>query len=200
MEEIFNDLFIPTLSFAQEELDRKRITQAHDHFIKDVVRELIIRFGDRNSGTPDPTKHIVGVSVAGERLSLGTLMLTQLLRSEGYTADYFTDLPEQELVAFINEVKPEAVFVSCANQDHLEQGYALLQLLSANFPDLAIIGGGSAFSRDRPRTLAAGATYVPSTLKEAKEDFLAPRRGARKKSGRLSATFSGTRFRVPPPG
>jgi predicted PurR-regulated permease PerM len=200
MEEMFNDLFIPTLSFAQEELDRKRITQAHDHFIKDVVRELIIRFGDRNSGTPDPLKHIVGVSVAGERLSLGTLMLTQLLRSEGYTADYFTDLPEQELVAFINEVKPEAVFVSCANQDHLEQGYALLQLLSANFPDLAIVAGGSAFSRDRARSLAAGATYVPSTLKEAKDDFLAQRRGARKKSGRLSQTFSGTRFRVPPPG
>ena len=60
MEEMFNDLFIPTLTFAQEELDRKRITQAHDHFIKDVVRELIIRFGDRNAGTPDPTKHIVG--------------------------------------------------------------------------------------------------------------------------------------------
>src|SRR5215212_9972634 len=190
MEEMFTDLFIPTLTFAQEELDRKRITQAHDHFIKDVVRELIIRFGDRNAGTPDPAKHIVAVSVAGERLSLGTLMLTQLLRSEGYTADYFTDLPEQELVAFINEVKPEAVFVSCANMSHLEQGHALLQLLSANFPDLAIIGGGSAFSRDRPRTIAAGATYVPSTLKEAKEDFLQRRKGVRRKSGR-SMTMAG---------
>jgi predicted PurR-regulated permease PerM/methanogenic corrinoid protein MtbC1 len=199
MEEMFNDLFIPTLSFAQEELDRKRITPAHDHFIKDVVRELIIRFGDRNAGTPNPERHIIGVSVAAERLTLGTLMLTQLLRAEGYTADYFTDLPEQELVAFINEVKPEAVFVSCSHSEHLEQGYALLQLLSANFPDLAIIGGGSAFTRDRARTLAAGATYVPSTLREAKEDFLAQRRGARRKSGRLSSTFSGTRFRVPPP-
>ena len=197
MEEMFTELFIPTLTFAQEELDRKRITQAHDHFIKDVVRELIVRFGDRNAGTPDPTKHIVAVSVAGERLSLGTLMLTQLLRSEGYTADYFTDLPEQELVAFINEVKPEAVFVSCTNSDHLNQGYAMLQLLSANFPDLAIVAGGSAFSRDRTKTLKAGATYVPQTLKEAKDDFIAQRRGARKKSGRM--TFSGTRFRVPPP-
>lgn len=197
MEEMFTDLFIPTLTFAQEELDRKRITVAHDHFIKDVVRELIIRFGDRNAGTPDPTKHIVAVSVAGERLSLGTLMLTQLLRSEGHTADYFTDLPEQELVAFINEVKPEAVFVSCTHSEHLQQGYALLQLLSANFPDLAIVAGGSAFNRDRTKTLKSGATYVPSTLKEAKEDFIAQRRGARKKSGRM--TFSGTRFRVPPP-
>ncbi len=199
MEEMFNDLFIPTLSFAQEELDRKRITPAHDHFIKDVVRELIIRFGDRNAGTPNPERHIIGVSVAAERLSLGTLMLTQLLRAEGYTADYFTDLPEQELVAFINEVKPEAVFVSCAHPDHLEQGYALLQLLSANFPELAIVGGGSAFSRDRARTLAAGATYVPTTLRDAKEDVRGHRRGARRKSGRLTSTFSGTRFRVPPP-
>jgi len=197
MEEMFTDLFIPTLTFAQEELDRKRITQAHDHFIKDVIRELIIRFGDRNAGTPDPAKHIVAVSVAGERLSLGTLMLTQLLRTEGYTADYFTDLPEPELIAFINEVKPEAVFLSCTNTDHLGQGYAMLQLLNANFPELAIVAGGSAFSRDRQKTLKSGASYVPSTLKEAKEDFIAQRRGARKKSGRT--TFAGTRFRVPPP-
>ena len=197
MEEIFNDLFIPTLTFAQEELDRKRITQAHDHFIKDVVRELIIRFGDRNSGTPDPERHLVAVSVAGERLTLGTLMLTQLLRSEGYSVDYFTDLPEQELVAFIHEVKPEAVFVSCANLDHLEQGLMLLQLLAANFPELTIVGGGSAFSRDRAKTLAAGATYVPSTLKEAREDFVAQRKGARRRTGRM--TIPGTRFRIPPP-
>jgi len=198
MEEMFIDLFIPTLTFAQEELERRRITQAHDHFIKDVVRELIVRFGDRNAGTPDPNRHIVAVSVAAERLSLGTLMLTQLLRSEGYSVDYFTDLPEEELIAFINEVSPEAVFVSCANSDHLEQGYDLLQLLAANFPDLAIVAGGSAFSRDRGKTLAAGATYVPSTLKEAKEDFLTRRKGVRRKSGR-SMTLTGTRFRVPPP-
>ncbi|HWW61422.1 MAG TPA: cobalamin B12-binding domain-containing protein, partial [Thermoanaerobaculia bacterium] len=200
MEEMFADLFIPTLTFAQEELERRRITQAHDHFIKDVVRELIVRFGDRNAGTPDPNKHIVAVSVAGERLSLGTLMLTQLLRSEGYSADYFTDLPEEEMIAFINEVSPEAVFVSCANMDHLEQGYDLLQLLSANFPDLAIVAGGSAFSRDRSKTLAAGATYVPSTLKEAKEDFLQRRKGVRRSKSGRSMTMAGTRFRVPPPG
>jgi predicted PurR-regulated permease PerM/methanogenic corrinoid protein MtbC1 len=198
MEEMFSDLFIPTLTFAQEELERKRITTAHDHFIKDVVRELIIRFGDRNAGTPDPEKHIVAVSVAGERLSLGTLMLTQLLRSEGYSIDYFTDLPDEELIAFLGEVKPEAVFVSCTNPDHIEPGYGLIQLIAANFPDLMVVAGGSAFARDRQTTLAAGATYVPATLGEAKEDFLTRRKAARRKSSR-SITFSGTRFRVPPP-
>jgi predicted PurR-regulated permease PerM len=198
MEEMFTDLFIPTLTFAQEELDRKRITPAHDHFIKDVIRELIIRFGDRNAGTPDPERHIVAVSVAGERLSLGTLMLTQLLREEAYSIDYFTDLPDEELIAFINEVRPEAVFVSCTNPDHLEAGYMLLQLIAGNFPDLMIVAGGSAFANERQKTLAAGATYVPSSLGEAKEDFLTRRKAARKRTSR-SITFSGTRFRVPPP-
>ena len=197
MEEMFSDLFIPTLTFAQEELDRKRITPANDHFIKDVIRELIIRYGDRNAGVVDSERHIVAVSVAGERLSLGTLMLTQLLREEGFSIDYFTDLPDAELLSFISEVMPEAVFVSCTNPDHLQAGHGLLQLLAASFPDLMIVAGGSAFAGDRAKTLAAGATYVPSTLTEAKEDFLTRRKAARKKSSR-SLTFSGTRFRVPP--
>jgi len=197
MEEMFSDLFIPTLTFAQEELDRKRITPANDHFIKDVIRELIIRYGDRNAGVPDPERHIVAVSVAGERLSLGTLMLTQLLREEGFSIDYFTDLPDQELLSFIGEVMPEAVFVSCTNQDHLQAGHGLLQLLAATFHELTIVAGGSAFARDRTKTLSAGATYVPTTLTEAKEDFLTRRKAARRKSSR-SITFSGTRFRVPP--
>src|SRR5438309_4374132 len=198
MEEMFTDLFIPTLTFAQEELERKRISPAHDHFIKDVIRELIIRFGDRNAGTPDLTRHIVAVSVAGERLSLGTLMLTQLLREDGYSIDYFTDLPDAELLAFINEVKPEAVFVSCTNPDHLEIGYSLMQLISQSFAELMIVAGGSAFARDRQKTLASGATYVPTTLAEAKEDFLTRRKAARRKTTR-SITMSGSVFRVPPP-
>ena len=199
MEEMFTDLFIPTLTFAQEELERKRITPAHDHFIKDVIRELIIRFGDRNAGTADPNRHIVAVSVAGERLSLGTLMLTQLLREEGYAVDYFTDLPDEELLAFVTEVKPEAVFVSCTNPDHVNIGYALIQLINEKFPDLMIVAGGSAFARDRQTTLAAGATYVPSTLTEAKDDFLSQRKISRRSKTGRSMTFSGTRFRVPPP-
>src|SRR5205807_6427576 len=155
-------------------------------------------YGDRNAGTPDPDRHIVAVSVAGERLSLGTLMLTQLLRAEGYAIDYFTDLPDDELLAFISEVRPEAVFISCTNPDHIEPGYQLIQLIAASFPDLMIVAGGSAFARDRQQTLAAGPTYVPPTLAEAKEDFLPPRKAARRKSGR-SITFSGTRLRAPPP-
>jgi predicted PurR-regulated permease PerM len=193
MEEVFTNLFIPTLTFAAEELERKRITTANDHFIKDVTRELIVRMGDRNGTTSDPPNHIVAVSVAGERLSLGTLMLTQLLRAEGFSVDYFTDLPDEDLVAFLREVTPEALFISCSNLKHVEQGYALLSLLADRCPDLMIVAGGSGFAMDRPRTLASGATYVPSTLMEAKEDFMQRGKRTRRKTTSLAMTFSGTR-------
>ena len=42
------------------------------------------------------------------------------------------------------------------------------------------------------------ARVIPTTLGEAKDDFLNRRKGQKRKSGR-SLTFSGTRFRVPPP-
>jgi predicted PurR-regulated permease PerM len=191
MEEVFTDLFIPTLTFAAEELERKRITQANDHFIKDVTRELIIRLGDRNASVSEPPRHIVAVSVAGERLSLGTLMLTQVLRSEGYIADYFTELPEDELIAFVREVNPAALFISCSNNSHVEQGYTLISTIADSFMDLPIFAGGSGFTSDRTRTLEAGASYVPSTLAEAREEFLTHKRGRRRPS--RSITFSGTR-------
>ena len=88
--------------------------------------------------------------------------------------------------------------MSCTNPDHVNIGYALIQLINEKFPELMIVGGGSAFARDRQTTLAAGATYVPASLGEAKEDFLTQRKASRKKTGR-SITFSGSRFRVPPP-
>ena len=75
--------------------------------------------------------------------------------------------------------------------------WAFPALLFVHTLGMSLVAGGSAVNRDRQKTLKSGASYVPSTLKEAKEDFIAQRRGARKKSGRM--TFSGTRFRVPPP-
>lgn len=187
MEATFTDLFIPTLSFANEELGRRRITSANDHFIKDVVRELIVRLGDRNAQVDATTRHIVGVSVAGERLSLGTLMLTQLLRSEGFTADYFTDLTDDELLSFLAEVHPEALFVSCSNPDHLEAGYVRLAKVAAAFPDLLLVAGGSAFSRDQKRTLASGASYIPTTIAESKLAIVNHQKQSKKKTALFSA-------------
>lgn len=184
MEQTFNDILIPTLSFAAEELSVRRITKVNEHFIKDVTREVINLLGDRNATISDPEKHVVAVSVAAERLSLGTLMLTQVLRSEGFTVHYFTDLPTGELVNYIQELVPEAVFISCSNADHRDAGIQMVTMLSRDFPDLTVVAGGSAFATDIEETLRAGAAFVPTMLTEAKEEFLRQIRRARRKGSR----------------
>jgi len=182
IEATFTDLLIPTLTFASEELRQKKVTKAHDHFIKDIVREVIVRLGDRAAQPGDATRHIVAVSVVGERLSLGTLMLSQLLRVEGFSVDYFTDLSDEELIAFLTEVRPEALFISCSKSEHLPQGYARITLVAEKFPDLYILAGGSAFAEDRRKTLEAGATHIPASLSEGREEFLSGSRRYRRKS------------------
>ncbi|HEY0592457.1 MAG TPA: AI-2E family transporter, partial [Thermoanaerobaculia bacterium] len=126
MEAAFSELFLPALTFASEECERARITPAQDHLIKDQIRELIGRLGDRNAAAPEGGHHVVATSVGGERMSLGALMLAELLRSEAWSVDVFTDLAAPELVRYIHEAQPDAIFVSCSRPERLEAGKSLL--------------------------------------------------------------------------
>jgi len=180
IEATFTDLLIPTLTFAVDEMRRGKIVKVNEHFIKDIVREVVVRLGDLHAEAGDEERHIVAVSVANERLSLGTLMLSQLLRADGYSVDYFIDLSNEELLAFIREVQPEALFVSCSNREHVQAGYERLSLAARTFPDLFILAGGSAFSESSQRTLESGATYVPTSLSSARSEFVEARKNRRK--------------------
>jgi predicted PurR-regulated permease PerM/methylmalonyl-CoA mutase cobalamin-binding subunit len=193
MEATFMEVFVPTLSFAAEERAAKRISPANDHFIKDVIREAIIRLGDVNSTVTEPPRRAVAVSVAGERLSLGTLMLTQILRSDGMVFDYFTDLPLEELLAYLKDNTPDAIFISCSNPAHLEEGYAMMKKITEHFSESMIVAGGSAFAADAEKTVAAGARFVPTSLSDAKEEFQRQLRRSRRRGPR---TFSGS-IRIP---
>ena len=168
MEQTFEELFIPTLTFASEELQRGRITRVHDHFIKDTIRELIVRLGDRNATLDLSLPRIVAVSVARERLSLGTLMLSELLRSDGRAVDYFTDLTDEEVIAYLEEARADALLVACSNPDHLDDGLRLLRIVRERFPDLTIMAGGSAFSDNPQLARQSGATFVPTSLAETR--------------------------------
>jgi predicted PurR-regulated permease PerM len=176
MEETFEELFIPTLSFASEELNRERITRVHDHFIKDTIRELIVRLGDRNATLDLSLARVVAVSVSRERLSLGTLMLSELLRSDGRAVDYFTDLTDDEVIAYLEEARAEALLVACSNPDHLEDGLRLIALVREKFPELVVMAGGSAFGANPVMARDAGATFVPTSLAETRARFARRRR------------------------
>jgi predicted PurR-regulated permease PerM len=180
MERTFSELFVPALAFANEECERERITAAQDHFIKDHIRELIGRLGDRNATGSEGSQRIVATSVGGERISLGTLMLAQLIRAEGWSFDFFTDLGVDQLIIYLREADPDAIFITCSHRKRLQEGYAMLGAIRKEFPDRMILAGGSAFTSDPAAARDAGATYVPFSLEEAKNDVVAEARRRRR--------------------
>jgi len=172
MEATFAELFVPTLTFASEEMGRGRVTTVHDHFIKDVIRESIIRLGDHNAAVGEPWQRIVAISVAGQRVSLGTLMLTQIARSEGFLVDYFTELPVEELLQYLGDSQPVALLVSCSSNSALDEGCRVLSIIRNAYPALFLLAGGSCFTLNREAALEAGASFVPTTLSEGKSELL----------------------------
>lgn len=188
METTFSDLFVPTLSFATEELASGRITTAHDHFIKDVIRESIVRIGDHNAAVGEPWQRVVAISVAGQRVSLGTLMLTQIARSEGFTVDYFTELPIEELLQYIGDADPVLVLVSCSSDSAIDEGCRVLSIIRDAYPQLVLFAGGSCFTANSARALEAGASFVPTTLSEGKAELLRILKRGRRRSGNRVAS------------
>jgi predicted PurR-regulated permease PerM/methanogenic corrinoid protein MtbC1 len=172
MEAAFSELLMPALSFSYEERTRGRISTAQDHFIKDAIREIVTRLGDRNSTVTRESPRVVAASVGRERISFGTFMLAQMIRAEGWAVDFFTDLPPQEVIDYVREVDPPAVFISCSDPDHLEEAWELLRGISAAVNGKMIVGSGSALTANAAETRQAGATYIPTSLHAAKAEFL----------------------------
>ncbi|MFN2239785.1 MAG: hypothetical protein ABR524_10375, partial [Thermoanaerobaculia bacterium] len=95
-----------------------------------------------------------------------------MIRAEGWAVDFFTELPPAEVVEYVREVDPPAVFISCSDPEHLEEAWTLLRELSAAVKGKMIVGSGSALAANPIETRQAGATYIPTSLHAAKAEFL----------------------------
>lgn len=169
MEDTFTHLFVPTLAFSTDELNRKRITRPQDNFIKDTVRELVMRIGDRYADNSNGGgRRYVASSVAGQRLSFSMLMLAQVLRSGGDTVDIVTECDAAELAEYVKEVRPAGLILSCSRPADLEAGISVLRHIRKEFPTLPILTGGGGFVSNGEKVLQAGATSVAASLEDAR--------------------------------
>jgi predicted PurR-regulated permease PerM len=171
LAQVYDELFVPTLAFAAGELERGRITRAHDHLIKDSVRGLIHRLGDRDAAEPSGLSAIA-VAIGGERISLGTLMMIQLLRSDGYRVDSFNELTGRELELLVEQEGPSALIVSSSAVRSSDEAIELVRIIHERFPSLPIIASGSALVERMEETREAGASAVVATPQEGREEIL----------------------------
>lgn len=168
MKELFVDIFVPTVAFSTDELKRGRISRAQDNFIKDTIRELVIRIGDRWADNADRSGRLfVASGTCGQRLSFSMLMLAQLLRAEGDTVDTVNDVQPEELADYVGESNAMAILLSCSRAEDVESGLETIALLRERFPSTEIVVGGTGFATSAHAAMEAGATFVASSLDDA---------------------------------
>jgi methanogenic corrinoid protein MtbC1 len=182
VESLYTDVLMPALVHAGEEWAADRISVSHEHYISEVTRDVIHRFGHaRWAGLLSGGPVAVACCAPGERHTLGLLMIGDILRAGGVDVHVLGEgAPAESVRDFAVQVEADVLCLSVALEIHLPEAADLIALVRLARPGLAVLVGGRAFGGDPDRARALGADHfaadarglselVPALLSAAEE-------------------------------
>ena len=116
IEGLYTDVLMPAMDHVGRQWQLGRISVAHEHYISEVTRELVRRYGPRMyADVPARGPVAVLCCVPGERHSIGLMMIGDVLRAGGLVVhDLGEGLPAGAIAEFVAEVGADLVGLSCA--------------------------------------------------------------------------------------
>ncbi len=175
--EIFTLVIIPMLEKVGDAWYRGEIRVATEHFASNFIRGRLLSIYQSLPTKPRGAHILVGCA-PDEFHEIGSLMLSILLRKEGYRVEYLgADIPLDDLVEYSESEQPDMIILSATMPDSAAQ----LQKMGPKLSKLRkapLFGfGGSAFVRDlnlrnRTRGICIGDTLEQAVHKT--EELLKP--------------------------
>jgi methanogenic corrinoid protein MtbC1 len=164
---LYDEVLVPALIHTGQEWQEDRISVAHEHYISEVTRDLILRHGPRIWASPNAVK---GTAVAccapQERHVLGLMMASDILRAAGLDVHLLGEgAPSESIRDFVAEFRANVLALSISLPEHLDEAAWLIQQSRSVSPSLLVIAGGRALSElDDPRS-RIGADFVACDLR-----------------------------------
>ena len=125
-----------------------RISIATEHVASNVAQTLVKIIMDRVSGASNKRKILICVPL-GEEHHLGCDVLETYLSIKGFKVyNMGTSVPTEAILSFINNNKPDIVFLSITLEDNLGAGQRLVNKIKEQF-DIPILVGGFALKSDK---------------------------------------------------
>jgi excisionase family DNA binding protein len=184
LDEIYLDVITPAMRSIGARWHAGELDIAVEHRATGIAQRLIGRLGPRFARRGRARGHVLIGSPAGERHSLPTSMLADLLRGEGWeVSDLGADMPTESFVSIaVNSPGLAAIGVSISSPEGAAAAPELCAALRQAVPGVALVMGGNAVE-GREHALALGATHYASSAREfaeqlASADALTPRAGA----------------------
>lgn len=184
LDEIYLDVITPAMRSIGARWAAGELDIAVEHRATGIAQRLIGRLGPRFARRGRTRGHVLIGSPAGERHSLPTSMLADLLRGEGWeVSDLGADMPTESFVSTaVNSPSLAAIGVSVSSPEGVAAAATLCAALREAVPGVAIVIGGNAVE-GREHALALGATHYAGSAREFAEqlasgDAFTPRAGA----------------------
>lgn len=162
---LYTDLFQKSLYAVGELWENNRISVAREHLATAITEGLLHLVYPRLFGGERRLRKAVVSCAANEWHQVGGKMAADIFELNGWDGYFLgANTPVADLVALIDEIRPELVGLSlsiAANMPSLEAG---IDAVRADFPRLDLLVGGQAFRLTGSGMLKrfAAVEYVPS--------------------------------------
>jgi len=163
IDEIYLDVISPAMRRIGQRWSQGELDIAVEHRATGITFRLLGRLGPRLARRGRTRGAVVVGAPEGERHSLPTAMLADLVRADGWdVSDVGADLPAESFVRSVLDTPDVvAVGVSVSLDEHLPAAATLLRALRAALPDVVLVVGGGAISSAEQAT-ALGAVWADS--------------------------------------
>ena len=167
LDEIYLDVLAPAMASIGAQWEAGELDISVEHRASGIAMRLIGRLGPRFVRRGRTRGSVLVGGPAGERHSLATAMLADLIRSHGWeVSDLGADTPDASFVhAALDEPDLVAVAVSVSTAESLASARSVLTALRAALPDVLLVVGGGAI-RDEAQAKELGADAFAASGKE----------------------------------
>lgn len=146
---IFFDIFTPCLYEIGEAWYRGEIRIATEHFASAFIRGILMQLLQAFPIYNQAPRLIIGCAPE-EFHEIASLMLSVLLRREGYQVEYLgSDLPIEDLVSYAEDTAPDMIILS-AGFEHSARPLTKMQTLLDKLPSQPKFGYGGRYFNENP--------------------------------------------------
>lgn len=145
---LYDKVLVPALIHTGNEWQEDRISVAHEHYISEVTRDLILRHGPRLWAAPGASQgRAVACCAPTERHILGLMMASDILRAAGLEVHLLGEgAPSESVRDFVAEFRANVLAISISLSEHLDEAAFLIDECRKIVPTLLVIAGGRALS------------------------------------------------------
>lgn len=144
--QLYEEVFKKSLYDVGELWEYNKITVATEHLATSITEFLLNHVYNNIKSSDNSGKRIILACTEKEEHQVGIKMVADVFENNGWETFFLgANIPSNELIIFINSIKPDLLALSLSIYFNLNNLEKMIKLIRTEFPDLPIIIGGQAF-------------------------------------------------------